>query len=282
MRRLSAGVGLKPVHLADALAARADGLWFEVHPENWQAAGGPRPRLLDAIRAVHPLSLHDLGLSLASSEAPDPAHLARLAAQCARHAPALVSAHLAWSRWRGVVVPDLLPAPRTREALDYVVRNVDCVQTALARRIAIENPSHYLRLEAHEMEEVEFLTALVARTGCGLLVDVNNLYVSENNVGADASAWIDAVPGAAVMEIHLAGHAPDPVLGAQLLIDSHDRPVATTVWQLYERLIRRIGPRPTLIERDESLPSFPELLAERTTAAALLHGAPASALRNCA
>ncbi len=275
--RLSAGLGLKPAHFADALAARADGLWFEVHPENYQADGGPRLRWLEALRAAHPLSLHGVGLSLASSALPDAMHLRRLAQQVSRLAPALVSEHLAWSRWQGRVVPDLLPVPRTREALDCLTRNVDCVQTALQRKIAIENPSHYLRLDGHEMGEPEFLEALTRRTGCGLLVDVNNLYVSANNISADAVAWIDAVPAAAVHEIHLAGHAPDPQLGARLLIDSHDRPVAAAVWSLYERLIQRIGPRPTLIERDEDLPAFDTLMQERVIAADCLRAVTAPA-----
>lgn len=270
MTRLSAGLGLKPAHFAAAAAARADGLWFEVHPENYYADGGPRLRCLDELRATHALSLHGVGLSLGGVERPEPVALERLRALCTRLEPALVSEHLAWSRGVGYSVPDLLPVPRTREALDSVCRNVSIVQDCLARPIAIENPSHYLHMTLHEMTELEFLGELVSRTGCGLLVDVNNVYVSAHNLGFDAAVWLDAVPAAAVHEIHLAGHSADPVLGRQLLIDSHDSPVDAQVWSLYARLIARIGARPTLIERDEQIPEFASLFAEREVAERIL------------
>lgn len=278
MRRLSAGLGLKPAHFAAAAAERAGGLWFEVHPENYYADGGPRVRCLDELRATHDLSLHGVGLSLGGVERPDPAALERLRALCARLEPALVSEHFAWSGGAGYSVPDLLPVPRTREALDCVCRNVSIVQDCLARPIAIENPSHYLHIALHEMTEIDFLDALVRRTGCGLLVDVNNVHVSAHNLGFDAADWLDAVPAAAVHEIHLAGHSPDPVLGRQLLIDSHDRPVDAQVWSLYARLIARIGARPTLIERDEQIPDFASLLAERDIAERILRRQTAPAL----
>lgn len=278
MRRLSAGLGLKPAHFAVAAAERADGLWFEVHPENYYADGGPRVRCLDELRAVHPLSLHGVGLSLGGHERPDPEALERLRTLCARLEPALVSEHLAWSRGADYSVPDLLPVPRTREALDCVCRNVAIVQDRLERPIAIENPAHYLHMKLHEMDEIEFLAALVRRTGCGLLVDVNNVYVSAHNLGFDAMAWLDAVPAAAVHEIHLAGHSVDPVLGPQLLIDSHDTAIDAQVWSLYARLVARIGARPTLIERDERIPDFASLLAERDIAERLLRRQAAAAV----
>lgn len=265
-----AGIGLKPLHYAEALAAPADGLWFEVHSENYMVAGGPRLGWLEAIRARYPVSLHGVALSLAADAEPDAAHLARLAALARRIEPLLVSEHLAWSAWRGAYHPDLLPFPRTGEALDRICANVCRVQDALGRRIAIENPSHYLRLEGHAWDEIAFLAEISRRSGCGLLLDVNNVFVSARNLGGSAEAYIDAFPGAPVMEVHLAGHSPDPALGQALLVDSHDAPVAPEVWTLYERLIARIGPRPTLVERDDKLPSFGELLAERDRAQAVL------------
>jgi uncharacterized protein (UPF0276 family) len=267
---LSAGVGLKPQHFEAAHACAAPGVWFEVHAENYLIDGGPRLAWLDTIRAVHPLSLHGVALSLAADAAPDPTHLARLTALVQRVEPALVSEHLAWSTWRGAYRPDLLPVARTRAALNRVVDNVARVQDRLKRRIALENPSHYLAFDAHDFGEIEFLVEVARASGCALLLDVNNVFVSANNLRYDAERTIDAVPGELVAEIHLAGHSADPALGARLLIDSHDAPVAPAVWALYERLIARIGPRPTLIERDENVPAFAELLAERDRADAVL------------
>lgn len=274
----SAGLSLKPSHYAEALDAPADGRWFEVHPENYAVAGGPRLAWLEAIRSRHPLSLHGVSLSLASDAPPDRTRLARLASLVARFEPALVSEHLAWSAWRGVYVPDLLPFPRTREALDRIAANVSIVQDALKRPIAIENPSHYLAIDGHEMDEIGFLAELVARTGCRLLVDVNNVYVSARNVGLDAEAIVDAFPAGAVAEIHLAGHAADPALGEALLVDTHDAPVAPAVWALYERLVMRIGARPTLVERDGNLPAYDVLDAERARAHDVLARASGLAL----
>jgi uncharacterized protein len=266
----AAGLGLKPEHYAEALAAPADGLWFEVHAENYMVAGGPRLAWLEAIRARHPIALHGVALSLAADAEPDPAHLARLAALARRFEPWLVSEHLAWSAWRGVYYPDLLPVPRSDASLARIAANVARAQEALDRPIAVENPSHYLAFEGHEWEEIDFLAELARRTGCGLVLDVNNVFVSARNLGASADAYIDAFPAELVWEIHLAGHSVDKTL----LIDSHDAPVAPEVWALYERLIARIGPRPTLIERDGELPSFCVLAAERTRAQVVL-GRPA-------
>ncbi|MEI7970429.1 MAG: DUF692 domain-containing protein [Betaproteobacteria bacterium] len=267
---LTAGLGLRPAHYADALDCAAPGLWFEVHPENHMVAGGPRLSLLEAVRRDHALSLHGVGLSLAGDADPDPAHLERLAALTRRVEPALVSEHLAWNAWQGVCYPDLLPFPRTRDRLERMVSNVGRVQDALGRTLAIENPSHYLRLDAHEYGEIEFLAELARRSGCRLLLDLNNVHVSARNLGLAAEAIVDAFPADLVAEVHLAGHRPDPVLGEALLIDSHDAPVAEAVWSLYARLIARIGPRPTLIERDDRLPPFSELLAERNRAESIL------------
>ncbi|MGL6071992.1 MNIO family bufferin maturase [Craterilacuibacter sp.] len=266
---LSCGIGLKPQHFEEALAARAQGLWFEVHAENYMADGGPRLAWLARIRAQHPLSLHGVGLSLAGAAEPDTAHLARLVALAQRIEPVLVSEHLAWSAWRGNCWPDLLPVVRTRSTLARLAANIGRVQDALGRTIAIEHPAHYLALE-HEIGEIEFLTELAARSGCQLLIDVNNVFVGANNLGYSAGDWIDAVPVAAIAEIHLAGHSRDPQWGEALLIDSHDMPVSEAVWDLYARLLARSGPRPTLLERDGHVPAFASLLHERERAHDLL------------
>lgn len=266
----TAGLGLKPVHYEEALASSAAGLWFEVHPENYMVDGGPRLAWLEAIRLEHPLSLHGVGLSLAADEAPDVGHLARLKALADRFEPFVMSEHLAWSKRGDVYHPDLLPFPRTRAMLARVIDNVSRAQDALGRRLQIENPSLYLALEGHELGEVEFLTELARATGCGLLVDVNNVFVSANNLGFSAEAYLDALPAEAIGEIHVAGHLPDPEYGAALLIDSHDAPVSEPVWALHRRLVARVGPRPTLVERDGNIPAFAELMAERERAHAAM------------
>lgn len=270
LTHMGGGLGLKPDHYAQAHDCNAEGLWFEVHPENYMVDGGPRLAWLDAIRSRHPLSLHGVSLSLAADSAPDAVHLRRLRALADRVEPALVSEHLAWSTWRGAYHPDLLPFPRTREALVLIADNIARTQDALARRIAIENPTHYLRLDGHDMDELTFLGELCRTTGCGLLLDVNNVFISAHNLGFDAALYLDAVPADAVMEIHLAGHSRDADAATTLLIDSHDAPIADDVWSLYGRLIERIGARPTLIERDDYIPPFDALLAERAIAQRLL------------
>jgi uncharacterized protein (UPF0276 family) len=272
---LTAGLGLKPRHYEEAKDCRAAGLWFEVHPENYFVDGGPRLAWLEAIRARHPISLHGVSLSLAADAPPDATHLRQLRALADRVDPVLVSEHLAWSTWRNAYRPDLLPFPRTTEALARICTNVAAAQDALGRRLAIENPSHYLRIDGHEWGEIDFLGELARRTGCGLLLDVNNVFVSSANLGFDARAYIDAFPAAPLMEIHLAGHSSDPVLGERLLVDSHDAPVSEAVWALHARLVARVGPRPTLIERDDRVPEFDVLLAERERA----HGALAELAR---
>ena len=264
------GLGLKARHYEEALASPAAGLWFEVHPENYMVDGGPRLKWLEAIRRDKPLSLHGVGLSLAGDEAPDPDHLARLKTLADRFEPFVMSEHLAWSRGAGVYHPDLLPFPRTRRALKRVSDNVARAQEALGRRLLIENPSLYLDLDGHEMSEVDFLVELAASTGCGLLLDISNVHISASNLGADPRAYLAAVPGDLIGEIHLAGFAPDPVHGDALLIDTHGAPVDAAVWALYAETIARIGSRPTLIERDDNIPEFAELIAERDKAVALM------------
>ena len=265
-QRLTAGVSLKPNYVDDVLSAEAEGLWFEVHPENYMAAGGPRLASLAAVAERWPICLHGVGLSLAGDEPPDLDHLAALKRLVDRFQPALVSEHLAWSRRRGAYVPDLLPFPRTAEALARIADNVGRMQDALGRTVLVENPALYLPLSGHELPETGFLTELTRRTGCGLLLDVNNVAVSAHNLGYAPEAYLDALPEAAIGEIHLAGHTAD----GDLLIDSHDAPVSDAVWRLYARLIARIGPRPTLVERDANLPPFAALMAERERAHAIL------------
>ena len=267
MPHMLSGLGLKPEHYDAALACTSEGMWFEVHAENYLIAGGPRLRWLDAIRAVHPLSLHGVSLSLAGDAPPDAAHLKRLSDLVRRVEPALVSEHLAWSAWGGISVPDLLPFPRSQEALCRIASNIDRTQSALGRQISIENPSHYLRIDGHAWDEIDFLTQLVRRTGCGLLLDVNNVYVSSRNLGFDALDYLNRFPGDNVTEIHLAGHTADPAAGEALLIDSHDTPIASEVWSLYRHLVERIGAKPTLIERDGNVPPFDELVGECLLAA---------------
>ena len=274
----AAGLGLKPQHYAEAISDPATGAWFEVHPENYMCDGGPRHTALAKVRDRHPLSFHGVGLSLAGDEAPDGKHLARLRQLVDRYEPFVVSEHLAWSRRGGVYHTDLLPFPRTQAALQRISRHIDRTQEALGRRILIENPSLYLALKGHDHDETDFLVSLCRRTGCGLLVDVNNIHVSANNLGYSADTYIDAIPATLVTEVHLAGHAPDPALGADLLIDSHGAPIDDAVWRLYRRLIARTGPRPTLIERDDNIPAYADLVAERDAAAGILAAAQETTL----
>lgn len=267
----SAGLGLKPQHFEDAVTLQAPSLWWELHPENYGVDGGPRLAWLEALRARHPLSLHGVSLSLAADAPPDDAALERLARLAQRLQPALISEHLAWSAWRGQYLPDLLPFPRSHAALARIGANIARVQDRLGRSIAVENPAHYLHLAGHDWSETDFLAELVRRTGCALLLDVNNVYVSARNLGARAEDYLDAFPLHAVVEIHLAGHHADPGWGEALLIDSHDAPVAEAVWALYERVLNRAGRAiATLIERDAEIPPLADLLAERERAQGLL------------
>lgn len=266
----AAGLGFKPQYLDEALAWPAADLWFEVHAENYMVDGGPRPAMLIALRREKSISLHGVGMSLAGAADPDAEHLAALKRLVDRFEPALVSEHLAWSRLDGRCFPDLLPVPRTNEVLARCAANIGRVQDTLGRQILIENPTHYLALRDHSWSETSFLAELARRSGCGLLIDVNNVAVGAHNLGYDARAWLDEIPAKYVGEIHLAGHAPDAE--GTLLIDSHDAPVSEHVWTLYEGFIKRIGPRPTLIERDGNLPAFAELMRERCRADSLMAG----------
>ena len=264
----AAGLGFKPEHFDEALSSPAADLWFEVHAENYMVAGGPRLAMLETLRCERPLSLHGVGMSLAGAADPDPDHLSALKRLVDQFEPTVVSEHLAWSRLDGRCFPDLLPVPRTDEVLARLAANIGRVQDALGRPILIENPTHYLDLRGHKWSETSFLAELARRTGCGLLIDVNNVVVGAHNLGFDAAAWLEAIPAQVVGEIHLAGHSLDSE--GTLLIDSHDASVSEDVWRLYEGFVARIGPRPTLIERDGNVPPFMELMAERNRAQSIL------------
>ena len=249
--------------------------WFEVHPENYMVAGGPRLAQLEALRRDFPLSLHGVGLSLGAGERPDADHLARLRALVDRFEPGLVSEHLAWTEHDGLYFADLLPSALTSATLTGLVDAIDATQEALGRSILIENPSSYLPRPDSWLPEIQFLAEIAGRSGCGLLMDVNNVFVSAHNLGFDAAEYIDAVPGEAVGEIHLAGHSLDGNDGDPILIDTHGAAVAEPVWDLYQRLVTRIGPRPTLVEWDTNLPPWSTLRDEASLAADRLRRATA-------
>jgi uncharacterized protein (UPF0276 family) len=259
------GIGLRAPHFAEISAERPAIGWLEIHPENYMANGPARVRLL-ALRRDYPLSLHGVGLSLGSAEGVDPAHLDALRALIAASEPFLVSEHLAWSTVDGAYLNDLLPLPYTEEALDIVCRNVETTQEALGRRILVENPSAYLRFRHSAIPEPVFLAELARRTGCGILCDVNNIFVSCSNFAEDAAAYLEALPAAAVGEIHLAGHFRGERQGRPLLIDDHGAPVADEVWALYRRALARFGMIPSLVEWDRNIPPLARLLAEARAA----------------
>jgi uncharacterized protein len=264
-----AGIGLRSPHVDEVRATRPALSWLEVHPENY-LGGGPAVRALEAIRADYPLSFHAVGLSVGSAEGVDRRHLDRIKGLVDRFQPAMVSEHLAWSQAGGAYLNHLLPLPYTEESLAAVCRNVEEVQTTLGRRVLVENPSGYLRFAASTIPEPEFLSALTARTGCGLLCDVNNIHVTAENLGLDARAYLAALPGDAIGEIHVAGHSVNEAAGRPILIDDHGSPVGDAVWTLYEEALRRFGPRPTLVEWDTAIPPLDTLMAEARRADARL------------
>jgi uncharacterized protein (UPF0276 family) len=257
-----AGIGLKGEHYRAALACADDGFWLEVHPENYMVQGGPRLAWLEAIRVQHPLSFHGVGASLGGPDPLDPQHMMQLKHLVQRFEPASISEHVAWSAASGQYFADLLPLPSTANVLELLADRIDAFQTCIGRSILVENPSVYVDLRS-EMDEPDFLTELCRRTGCRVLLDINNVYVSARNTSFDAQRYIDAVPAHLIGEIHLAGHEPDAALGDALLIDTHGCAIAEPVWGLYRRLVARIGPRPVLIERDTNIPSFETLMVER-------------------
>jgi uncharacterized protein len=266
-----AGVGLKPSHYAEILETKPKVGWFEVHPENYMGEGGSPHAYLTAIRNDFPLSLHGVGMSLGGVDPLDEAHLKRWAALVDRYEPGLVSEHLAWATHDGNFMNDLFPLPLTQEALDVMAEHVDQMQSALSRQILVENPSTYICFEGETMSEPEFLHALSARTGCGILLDVNNVYVSASNHGFDAVAYLDEIDAKLIGEIHLAGHAVETIGDEKLRIDDHGSSVASDVWSLYERLIMRVGAKPTLIEWDTNIPSWQILKGEADKAQVILN-----------
>jgi uncharacterized protein (UPF0276 family) len=247
--------------------------WLEAHTENYMG-GGTSLRYLETIRRDYPLSLHGVGLSLGSAEDIDAAHLTRVRRVVERIEPGLVSEHVSWSVVGGAYLADLLPLPMTEEALDVVCRHVEQAQACLKRRLLIENPSTYLRFRHSTIPEWEFLARVAEHTGCGILCDVNNIYVSACNHGWDAATYLAALPRAAVGEIHLAGHAVKMLDDGQTLrIDDHSSRVAPPVWALYAEALARFGPVPTLIEWDTDVPALEVLLEEAARAAAMLREA---------
>ena len=264
-----AGIGLRAPHVGELLATRPAAPWLEVHPENYMS-GGIALASLEAVRREYPVSLHGVGLSLGTAGDIDARHLSRLRSLVERIEPCLVSEHLSWSTAGGAYLNHLLPLPYTDETLGVVADHVDEVQNALGRRILIENPSSYLRFRHSSMAEPHFLAELARRTGCGLLCDVNNIYVSAWNVGFDAGSYLDTLPVQAIGEIHLAGHAANDADGRTILIDDHGSPVTAPVWKLYQRALERFGSVPTLIEWDTDLPELSVLLGEARVADRML------------
>jgi uncharacterized protein (UPF0276 family) len=276
----AAGTGLKPEHAEDIFGQPRQVDFFEIHAENYMGRGGPPHDLLRRIRADYPLSIHGVGLSIGGTAALDRGHLARLKRLTAVYQPALFSEHLAWSTHDGVFLNDLLPLPYNEISLAHVCAHVDQVQDSLGMKMLLENPSTYVAFGATTMTEIQFLSEVAQRTGCGLLLDVNNVHVSAVNHGFDATAYVDAFPMQHVGEFHLAGFAEDrDSQGARLLIDDHGQPVSNVVWDLYCRALTRICPAPTLIEWDNDVPPFDTLAGEVARARQLMAaqpGAPAT------
>jgi uncharacterized protein (UPF0276 family) len=270
-KHLGAGLGLKAEHLDDILmlpvqgASLGNNLWFEVHTENYFVAGGPRLSYLRAIREHYDISFHGVGGSLGADHQAMSAHTKQVKALIDEFQPTLVSEHAVWSKSGGTYFAELMPLPRTQDALQSLIDGIDCYQSGIGRPILIENPSNYLDFIS-EMNEPQFLVEAAKRTGCGLLIDINNLYISSKNTGIDALSYLAQIPADLVGEIHIAGHDPDPELGQSLLIDSHASAVVPSVWRLLEQALDLFGHRPVLVERDANIPPFAELISERQTA----------------
>ena len=261
------GVSFKPRYYEEASAGEHALGWFEIHAENYMIDGGPVRNQLQQLRRDYPISCHGVGLSIGSEQALDRSHLSRLKTLLDWLEPAVFSEHLAWSSHGVNFFNDLLPLPYTRATLEQVVNHIDEVQNTLQRPMLLENPSTYLDFSTHEMSEAEFISEIIRRSGCGLLLDINNVYVSATNQGFSANGFLDALPVEAIGQIHLAGHSADQdEAGNCLLIDSHNQPVAQPVWELYDAAIEKFGATPTLIEWDDVLPEFTRLQAEARAA----------------
>lgn len=252
-----AGIGLRAPHYREVLETLPDLGWVEVHNENFFGGGAPLHTLLK-VREHYPVSLHGVGMGLASTAPLNEEHLSALSSLCDAVQPAAISEHLCWNAANGFVINDLLPFPYTLEALDHVAHRVTQVQEKLQRQLLVENLSSYLSFSHSEMTEGEFLAELTQRTGCGILFDVENLYVNVRNLGVDAEAFIKTIPSEAVKEYHLAGYS----MCEGCLVDTHDHPVYPEVWDLYETVLRQLGPRPTLIEWDSEIPALAVLMGE--------------------
>jgi len=271
-----AGTSFKPQHLQAIPSGPKPRGFFEVHAENYMGAGGPPHRALEAVRRDHPLSLHGVCMSIGGPQPLDQAHLERFRDLVRRYEPALVSEHLAWSTHERVYYNDLLPLPYTKATLARVCDHIDQVQEAIGRSLLLENPSTYVLFRESTMSETDFICAVARRTGCGLLLDVNNVFVSATNHGFSPRGYLSDFPLGLVGEIHLAGHDEQrDDEGDPLIIDSHDRPVADAVWRLFEGVTERAGAIPTLIEWDSEIPEWPRLAAEAAAAQAILDRAGA-------
>jgi uncharacterized protein len=265
-----AGIGLRAAHHVHVMAESPRTAWFEAHSENYFADGGAHVEALSRIRASYPLSLHGVGLSLGSADELNAEHLARLRRVIARFEPHLVSEHLSWSSLNGRFANDLLPLPYTEEALKHVSLRIAQTQDALGRAVLIENVSSYLEYEASTLTEWEFVAGVAAESGCGILLDLNNIYVAAQNHGFACDRYLQGIPQHAVQEFHLAGHTRVALHGRELLIDTHGAPVCDAVWEVYRAALRRFGTTiPTLIEWDTDIPSFDVLQAEAAKADAL-------------
>lgn len=269
MNPTGCGIGLRSPHVAEILETRPRIPWLEIHAENYMG-GGPAIRSLERLRADYPISVHGVGLSLGTAEGIDERHLERLAQLVERLKPAFVSEHLSWSVSDGVYLNHLLPLPYTEEALKTVTEHVARVQERLGRRLLVENPSNYLRFRETGIAEPQFLNELAARTGCGVLCDVNNVYVTCTNLGGAAEAWIDALEPSIVGEIHLAGHASNDADGVPILIDDHGSSVSAAVWNLYARALARFGGVPSLVEWDTDIPALGVVMLEAEKAERVL------------
>ena len=266
------GLGFKPEHFPAIRDTRPALGFFEIHAENYMGAGGPPHRQLTALRQDYAISLHGVGLSIGGPGRLDADHLARLRALVDRYQPESFSEHLAWSSHGAEYLNDLLPLPYTPETLNIVCDHIDEVQDRLGRRMLLENPATYVLFEQSTLTETDFLTRIARRTGCGLLLDINNVFVSTTNHRTDARAYLADFPLDKVGEIHLGGHAAEELPSGPLLIDDHGSPVADPVWVLYAETVARAGALPTLIEWDNDVPPFAELLAEARRAAGILDG----------
>jgi uncharacterized protein (UPF0276 family) len=271
--RAGVGVSFKPEHLPQILASRDLRLFFEVHAENYMGAGGRPHQGLRSLRREHSLSVHGVGMSLGAPGRLDREHLQRFCKVVDLYEPTFISEHLAWSTHEGTYFSDLLPLPYTHEVLARVVDHVDEMQVAVGRQILLENPATYVSFKQSTLSEAEFIGEVVKRSGCGLLLDINNVCVSSFNHGYGAQEYLDELPLGRVGELHLAGHVERGEGAELLLLDSHDCPVARTVWQLYEQVVSIIGPVPTLIEWDSDIPSW-EILAQQAETARSIQDRP--------